>query len=67
MSGAKPIIVVVPVSGVSPADPASHSKALSISHQVVAVSVVMEDAGAATRGSDKGASPGVCGTGTGPR
>ena len=56
---AKPTIVVVPVSGVSRLTEQAISEALSISHQVVAVSVVMEDAGAATSESDKGASPGA--------
>ena len=44
----KPTIVVVPVSGVSRLAQQGISEALGISHQVVAVSVVMEDAGAAS-------------------
>jgi amino acid transporter len=44
---AKPTIVVVPVSGVSRLAEQAISEALSISHQVVAVCVVMEDPGAA--------------------
>ena len=40
---AKPTIVVVPVSGVSRLAEQAISEALSISHQVVAVCVVMED------------------------
>ncbi len=56
---AKPTIVVVPVSGVSRLTEQAISEALSISHQVVAVSVVMEDAGAAGSESDKDANPGV--------
>jgi amino acid transporter len=43
---AKPTIVVVPVTGVSRLAEQAISEALSISRQVVAVNVVMEDAGA---------------------
>ena len=56
---AKPTIVVVPVSGVSRLTEQAISEALSISHQVVAVSVVMEDAGAAASESDKDTSRGI--------
>jgi amino acid transporter len=45
---AKPTIVVVPVAGVSRLAEQAISEALGISNQVVAVSVVLEDAGAAT-------------------
>ena len=48
---AKPTIVVVPVAGVSRLAEQAISEALSISHQVVAVSVVMEDAGAGSDGA----------------
>jgi amino acid transporter len=49
---AKPTIVVVPVAGVSRLAEQAISEALSISHHVVAVSVVMEDAGAAASQGD---------------
>ncbi len=64
---AKPTIVVVPVAGVSRLAEQAISEALSISRQVVAVSVVMEDAGAgdadseAARGSGDGAVGGTPG------
>ena len=45
---AKPTIVVVPVTGVSRLAEQAISEALGISKQVVAVKVVLEDAGAAT-------------------
>ena len=45
---AKPTIVVVPVTGVSRLAEQAISEALGISKQVVAVSVMLEDAGAAT-------------------
>ena len=55
---AKPTIVVVPVSGVSRLAEQAISEALSISPHVVAVSVVMEDAGAAGDGDEGGTGPG---------
>jgi amino acid transporter len=55
---AKPTIVVVPVSGVSRLAEQAISEALSISRQVVAVSVVMEDAGAATDETGSGTATG---------
>lgn len=54
---AKPTIVVVPVSGVSRLAEQAISEALSISPHVVAVSVVMEDAGAAGDGDEGGTGP----------
>ncbi|HXW79838.1 MAG TPA: amino acid permease [Acidimicrobiales bacterium] len=54
---AKPTIVVVPVTGVSRLAEQAISEALGISKQVVAVSVVLEDAGAAT-GDEGGGSTG---------
>ena len=54
---AKPTIVVVPVTGVSRLAEQAISEALGISKQVVAVKVVLEDAGAAT--GDGGSTGGV--------
>jgi amino acid transporter len=56
---AKPTIVVVPVTGVSRLAEQAISEALGISKQVVAVSVVLEDAGTATgdAGGDNAAEP----------
>ncbi len=55
----KPTIVVVPVSGVSRLAEQAISEALSISPHVVAVSVVMEDAGATEGEHEGGTGPGA--------
>jgi hypothetical protein len=64
---AKPTIVVVPVAGVSRLAEQAISEALSISHQVVAVCVVMEDPSAAAGEGDAtaGAAGGAAGPGAG--
>jgi amino acid transporter len=61
---AKPTIVVVPVAGVSRLAEQAISEALSISRQVVAVSVVMEDAGAGdAEGEAEGEAAAAAGSG----